>query len=66
MAVVPLFVTGSLVIADFRRSNYRKRGGMLLPLAGEVFWQLPDGEKPYCRGDITEIEYEFTDTRSTP
>jgi hypothetical protein len=39
--------------------NYGERGGMLVPLDGEVAWVLPEGEKPYWRGHITEISYEF-------
>ncbi|HYN87633.1 MAG TPA: DUF6544 family protein [Ardenticatenaceae bacterium] len=39
--------------------NYQERGGMLVPLDGEVAWLLPEGEKPYWRGHITEISYEF-------
>ena len=39
--------------------NYEERGGMLVPLDGEVAWLLPEGEKPYWRGHITEISYEF-------
>ena len=32
---------------------------MLVPLNGEVAWLLPEGEKPYWRGRITEISHEF-------
>jgi hypothetical protein len=39
--------------------NYEERGGMLVPLDGEVAWLLPEGTKPYWRGHITEIIYEF-------
>lgn len=39
--------------------NYQDRGGMRVPLDGEVAWLLPDGSKPYWRGHITEISYEF-------
>lgn len=40
--------------------NYDVRNGMLVPLDGEVAWLLPEGEKPYWRGRITEIIYDFT------
>ena len=40
--------------------NYEKRGGMRVPLDGEVAWLLPEGEKPYWRGHITEIAYQST------
>jgi hypothetical protein len=39
--------------------NYQERGGMRVPLDGEVAWMLPEGAKPYWRGRITEIAYEF-------
>lgn len=39
--------------------NYQERDGMRVPLDGEVAWLLPDGEKPYWRGRITDIAYEF-------
>ncbi len=35
--------------------NYDERGGMWVPLDGEVAWLLPEGAKPYWRGRITEI-----------
>jgi hypothetical protein len=39
--------------------NYEERGGMLVPLDGEVAWLIPEGLKPYWRGSIAEIDYEF-------
>ncbi len=39
--------------------NYSDRDGMQVPLEGEVAWLLPEGAKPYWRGSITEIRYEF-------
>jgi hypothetical protein len=39
--------------------NYEERGGMRVPLEGEVAWILPKGAKPYWRGHITQIVYEF-------
>jgi hypothetical protein len=39
--------------------NYEERGGMLVPLDGEVAWLPPEGAKPYWRGRISEIGYEF-------
>jgi len=39
--------------------NYQQRDGMRVPLDGEVSWLLPEGAKPYWRGRITEIAYEF-------
>ena len=42
-----------------RFRNYQQRDGMQVPLDGEVAWVLPEGEKPYWRGHITEISHEF-------
>jgi len=42
-----------------RWSNYELRDGMYIPLEGEVAWLLPDGPKPYWRGKIIKIHYEF-------
>ena len=39
--------------------NYALRDGMLVPLDAEVAWILPEGEKPYWRGHITRVSYEF-------
>jgi hypothetical protein len=39
--------------------NYEERGGMLVPLDGEVAWLLAEGESPYWRGHIIEISHEF-------
>uniref|UniRef100_A0A831U1W7 Uncharacterized protein n=1 Tax=Geobacter metallireducens TaxID=28232 RepID=A0A831U1W7_GEOME len=39
--------------------NYTERGGMQVPLEGEVAWLLTEGAKPYWRGCITAIEHEF-------
>ncbi len=41
-----------------RFTDYQERGGMLVPLEGEVAWLLPDGAKPYWRGRIGEITYD--------
>lgn len=40
-------------------SHYEPRNGMLIPLYGEVAWVLPEGPKPYWRGTIDSISYEF-------
>lgn len=39
--------------------NYTERGGMRVPLEGEVAWLLPAGARPYWRGRITALVYEF-------
>lgn len=42
-----------------RWSNYVLRDGMRIPLEGEVSWILPEGPKPYWRGTVTKIMFEF-------
>lgn len=42
-----------------RWSNYELRDGMRIPVEGEVSWMLPGGPKPYWRGRITGLGYEF-------
>ena len=42
-----------------RWSNYQVRDGMRVPTAGEVAWLAPAGRKPYWRGTITSLRYEY-------
>jgi hypothetical protein len=55
-------VSGKIVPTRWegRAWNYRERDGMHIPMEGEVAWLLPAGTKPYWRGRIGEITYEFT------
>jgi len=39
--------------------NYVLRNGMRVPLEAEVSWILAGGAKPYWRGKITKLNYEF-------
>lgn len=39
--------------------NYQERGGMQIPLEGEVAWQLPDGRLPYWKATIISVKYDF-------
>lgn len=38
--------------------NYQERNGMMIPLEGEVEWQMPQGNAPYYRGKIIEVQYD--------
>ena len=42
-----------------RWSDYQVHDGMRVPMAGEVAWLAPEGRKPYWRGTITSLRYEF-------
>ena len=54
-------VAGTVVPTPWegRWSNYELRYGMRIPIKGEVAWILPEGPKPYWRGRITRLSYEF-------
>lgn len=42
-----------------RFREYREHQGIWVPSAGEVAWVLPEGEKPYWRGRLESIHFEF-------
>ena len=42
-----------------RFRHYEIHGGMQVPMEAEVAWLLPQGWKPYWRGHITGLDYEF-------
>lgn len=42
-----------------RWTDYQMVDGMHVPMTGEVAWIIPDGRKPYWRGRITKLNYEF-------
>jgi hypothetical protein len=42
-----------------RWSNYQMRDGMHVPLTGEVAWLIDGERKPYWRGTIASLRYEF-------
>ena len=44
-----------------RFTKFEVRTGMLIPVEGEVKWQLPKGAMPYWRGKIIEAKYIFVD-----
>lgn len=54
-------VSGKLVPTAWegRWSNVQRHGGMLVPMSGEVAWLTPEGRKPYWRGTIASIDYQF-------
>lgn len=39
--------------------DYQERDGMRVPMAGEVAWITAEGRKPYWRGTITSLHFEF-------
>jgi hypothetical protein len=42
-----------------RMSNYQERGGMRVPLTAEAAWLPPGSRKPYWRGTIGSIDYQW-------
>jgi hypothetical protein len=41
--------------------DYQWYDKMLVPYRGEVAWMLPEGPKPYWRGQIQSIEYQYAE-----
>ncbi len=39
--------------------DYTKRDGMRVPSQGEVEWLTPEGAKPYWRGQVSALRYQF-------
>lgn len=56
-------VGGELVATPWegRFWNYAERGGLLVPLEGEVAWLLPEGTRPYWRGRLVGYVPAFAD-----
>lgn len=54
-------LNGAIVMTPWeaRVFDYQRRGGMLVPTAGEVAWLAPEGRMPYWRGSVTSIEYQY-------
>jgi hypothetical protein len=50
-------VGGEVVPTSWRGRfwNNEERGGMRVPLDGEVAWMLPEGAKPYWRGHQPDL-----------
>jgi hypothetical protein len=46
-----------------RFTDYQTRGGMRVPVRGEVAWLLPQGRQAYWRGRITGIAYDAGPSR---
>ncbi len=42
-----------------RFDQYEQHSGMVVPVRGEVFWELPDGLRSYWRGRLSNLRYEF-------
>ncbi len=40
--------------------SYEEHEGMMIPMQGEVEWQLTDGSLPYWKGRLLEVEYQFS------
>ena len=41
-------------------SDYQARDGMMVPVTGEAAWLRPEGRKPYFRGTLTSLTFEFS------
>lgn len=56
-------VTGKIIPTPWqgRWGKYELRQGMRIPMEGEVAWLLPEGPKPYWRGRLIRINYDFAE-----
>lgn len=54
-------VAGKIVMTPWegRWSDVQTHDGMRVPMTGEVAWLTPQGRKPYWRGTITSLRYEY-------
>jgi len=54
-------VGGETVMMPWEGSfrDYRPVDGMIVPFHGEVAWITPQGERPYFRGTVTLLDYQF-------
>jgi hypothetical protein len=54
-------VGGKIVMVPWqaRLWNYQVRDRIYVPIEGEVSWMTADGAKPYWRGQLTSLQYEF-------
>lgn len=57
--------TGVLTAFEGRYRNYARRDGVMIPMAAEVAWLLPEGRFPYWRGRPLEVVYERAVTGAT-
>lgn len=66
--IASVYVTGRAMTAgtatvmmpcECRMSNYQTQNGMRVPLTGEALYITPEGEKPYFKGTIEMLTYEF-------
>lgn len=57
------YATGDRLVPmpwEGRWSNWQVQDGMRVPMSAEVAWLLPQGRKPYWRGTIQTLKYEFS------
>jgi hypothetical protein len=54
-------VDGKVVMLPWggRMSNYQERAGMRVPLSAEAAWLPLGARKPYWRGTISSVDYEW-------
>jgi hypothetical protein len=56
-------IVGKLTVLtpwEGRFSNYQERNGMRVPFTGEASWLSPRGRRPYWRGTIASLAYEYS------
>jgi hypothetical protein len=60
-AIRPREVNGTFVPTPWlaHLTSYEPRSGMMIPMAGDVEWDLPSGGMPYWRARLTDVSYDF-------
>lgn len=60
-AMRPREVRGTSVLTPWvaHLHGYTRRHGMMVPISGDVEWQLPSGPLPYWRGRVVSAQYDF-------
>jgi hypothetical protein len=54
-------VAGKVVMTPWegRWSDVQLRDSMRVPMTGKVAWLTPEGRKPYWRGTISSLRFEY-------
>jgi hypothetical protein len=58
--------TGVLTPFEGRYRDYARRDGVLIPMAAEVAWLLPEGRFPYWRGRPADVRYDRVPSGAAP
>jgi len=43
-----------------KASNYKEMNGVMIPTNAEAIWRLADGDHPYAKFCLTDLEYNIS------